>query len=236
MCFHRTFNSGRCGQQTATTKADLRSGRGNHTTAAGGDHNELAGDIGQPSRGCTPTGERHHSEAPVYGRLDVKAGQVFSRLIRTISSSPGQCLGRLGRPKPIFRRSVEGHRLRELLVDKAVSQQDYDDATAALKQTEADILYWQASSRRPGSIAIHLGQGPHLRPHRQIQRTEGALATAQQPTALATIQRSIPCSWMYPNPQRTCCASAPPGGRSSQSNRGIENRVRLILEDNTRYP
>jgi len=30
------------------------------------------------------------------------------------------------------------------LVDKAVSQQEYDDAAATLNQTEADIKYWKA--------------------------------------------------------------------------------------------
>ncbi|HEX7534210.1 MAG TPA: efflux RND transporter periplasmic adaptor subunit, partial [Syntrophales bacterium] len=40
---------------------------------------------------------------------------------------------------------LKAERLKELLVDKAVSQQDYDDAAAALKQTQADIQYWQAT-------------------------------------------------------------------------------------------
>ena len=84
---------------------------------------------------------------------DVKAGQVLFQI------DPALYQAALDNAKARFRSEanlpaiqLRADRLRELLVEKAVSQQDYDDAAAALKQTQADIQYWQATSRRPASI------------------------------------------------------------------------------------
>ncbi|HZL98047.1 MAG TPA: efflux RND transporter periplasmic adaptor subunit, partial [Terriglobales bacterium] len=81
-------------------------------------------------------------------------------------------------------------RFKELLPEKAVSQQDYDDAAAALKQTEADIEYWKAMVR---TARINLGYTRITAPISgrigKSNATEGALVTAQQPTPLSTIQK-----------------------------------------------
>jgi membrane fusion protein (multidrug efflux system) len=129
-------------------------------------------------------------------------------------------------------------RLRELLVDKAVSQQDYDDVAAALKQTEADIQFWKAMVE---TARINLRYTSITAPiSGRIGRsgvTEGALVTAHQPIALATIQQMDP---MYVDvPQSTTellrlRRRLEEGGLTS--NRDIRNRVRLLLEDNTQYP
>ena len=83
---------------------------------------------------------------------------------------------------PAIRSRTE--RFKELLPDKAVSRQEYDDAAAALKQTEADIEYWKAMVQ---TARINLGYtritAPDLRPHRKIQRDgrrpgDGAAARA----------------------------------------------------------
>jgi len=78
---------------------------------------------------------------------DVRAGQVLFR----IDAAPFQAA--LNNAKAGLNRSeanllairLKADRLRELLADKAVSQQDCDDAAGALKQTEADIQYWKAT-------------------------------------------------------------------------------------------
>jgi len=66
---------------------------------------------------------------------------------------------------PAIRLRVE--RFRNVLADHAVSQQDYDDAAAALTQVEADIQYWKATVE---TARINLGYtkvtAPYLRPHR----------------------------------------------------------------------
>lgn len=84
-------------------------------------------------------------------------------------------------------------RLKELLVEKAVSQQDYDDASAALKQVQADIQYGKASIE---TARINLQYTTITAPiSGRIGRsnvTGGALVTAHQPLALATIQKLNP--------------------------------------------
>ncbi len=92
---------------------------------------------------------------------------------------------------PAIRSRAE--RYKELLADKAVSQQDYDDAAAALKQAEADVEYWKAAVE---TARINLGYTQITAPiSGRIGRstvTDGALVTAYQPVALATIQQLDP--------------------------------------------
>ncbi|MBA4398012.1 MAG: efflux transporter periplasmic adaptor subunit, partial [Syntrophus sp. (in: bacteria)] len=76
----------------------------------------------------------------------VKAGQPLYQIdpapYQAALDNAKAALGRAEANLPAIR--LKADRLRELLVEKAVSQQDYDDVSAALKQTEADIQYWKA--------------------------------------------------------------------------------------------
>ena len=126
---------------------------------------------------------------------DVRAGQVLFQI------DPALYQAALDNARAALARSeanltaiqLKADRLRELVADKAVSQQDYDDATAALKQTQADIQYGKATLETArinlkyttitASISGRIGRS---------NVTEGALVTAQQPTALATIQQMNP--------------------------------------------
>jgi len=171
---------------------------------------------------------------------DVKAGQVLYRI------DPAPYQAALDNAKAALGRSEanlqairsKANRLKELLADKAVSQQDYDDAAAALKQTEADIQYGKATVE---TAQINLGytsvKAPIAGRIGRSNVTEGALVTAGQPTALATIQQLDP---MYVDvPQSTTellrlqrrleKGQLNPNGR-------IRNKVRLLLEDNVLYP
>ena len=171
---------------------------------------------------------------------DVKAGQVLFR----IDAAPFQAA--LDNAKAALSRSeanlsairLRADRLRELLVDKAVSQQDYDDAAAALKQTEADIQYYKATVE---TARINLGYTSVTAPiSGRIGRsnvTEGALVTAYQPAALATIQQLDP---MYVDvPQSTTellrLRRRLEDGRLGHNGQ-VRNKVRLLLEDDSRYP
>jgi membrane fusion protein (multidrug efflux system) len=133
---------------------------------------------------------------------------------------------------------LKAERLKELLVDKAVSQQDYDDAAAALKQTQADIQYWQATVE---TARINLKYTSITAPITgRIGRsnfTQGALVAAQQPTALATIQLLDP---IYVDvPQSTAdllrLRYEIKEGRLDQTGAN-QKKVQLILEDGTTYP
>ena len=132
----------------------------------------------------------------------------------------------------------KAERFKELLPEKAVSQQDYDDAEAALKQTEADIEVWKATVK---TASINLGYTRIVAPiSGRIGRsnvTEGALVTAQQPTPLSTIQQLDP---VYVDvPQSTSetlrLKRLLEGGRLNQGGEG-QKKVKLLLEDGSEYP
>jgi len=170
---------------------------------------------------------------------DVKAGQTLYQ----IDAAPFQAA--LDNAQAALNRSeanlqavrLRTERLKELLADKAVSQQDYDDATAALKQTEADIEYWKAMVK---TARINLGycrvRAPIPGRIGRSQVTEGAIVTAYQPLALATIQQMEP---MYVDvPQSTTellrLRSSFEKGRLAR-NGSDQKKVRLILDDGTAY-
>lgn len=137
---------------------------------------------------------------------------------------------------PTFR--LRANRYREAVADKAVSQQDLDDADAALKQTEADIQYYTALME---TASINLGYARIVAPiSGRIGRstvTDGAIVTAYQPLALATIQQLDP---IYVDIQQSTSEllrlkqRVEDGGlKHDEQNR---NGVKLFLEDGTTYP
>jgi membrane fusion protein (multidrug efflux system) len=85
---------------------------------------------------------------------------------------------------------LKEERFRDLVKIKAVSQQDYDDAHAAFKQVEADVA---ATTAAVETARINLAYTKVKAPiSGRIGRstvTDGALVTASQPAALATIQQ-----------------------------------------------
>ena len=129
-------------------------------------------------------------------------------------------------------------RFKELLPDKAVSQQDYDDAAAALKQTEADIEYWKAMVQ---TARINLGYTRITAPISgrigKSNATEGALVTAQQPAPLSSIQQLD--SVYVDVPQSTTellrLKRSLEGGRLNQGGAN-QRKVKLFLEDGSAYP
>jgi membrane fusion protein (multidrug efflux system) len=84
-------------------------------------------------------------------------------------------------------------RMKELVATRAVGQQDYDDALAALKQAEAQQAAGKAAL---AGAEINLSYTPiHAPVAGRIGRsavTEGALVTAYQPVPLATIRQLDP--------------------------------------------
>ena len=169
----------------------------------------------------------------------VKAGDVLYRIepapFQAAFDNAKASLARSEANLPAIRSRVE--RYKELLADKAVSLQDHDDAQAALKQAEADVAYWKAALE---GARINLEYTRVVAPiSGRIGRssvTDGALVTAHQPAALATIQQLDP---IYVDvPQST--AELLRLKRRLQDGRldreGVnEEEVRIILEDGTPY-
>src|SRR5256885_8692282 len=88
---------------------------------------------------------------------------------------------------------LKAARMKELVAIKFVSQQDYDEAAAALQQSEADV---GAATPAVETAQINLSYTKVTAPiSGRIGRstvTPGALVTANQATALATIQQLNP--------------------------------------------
>lgn len=129
---------------------------------------------------------------------------------------------------------LRAERYKELLADKAVSQQNYDDAMAALTQVEADIAYWKASMK---SARINLEYTRITAPiSGRIGRstvTDGAIVNAYQPMALATIQQLDPI-YVDVTQSTTDQLRLTDSGLSYEGSE--QNRVALMLEDGSVYP
>lgn len=128
-------------------------------------------------------------------------------------------------------------RFRELVKIKGVSQQEYDDASAALKQAEADVALTRALAE---TARIRLTYTRVTAPiSGRIGRssvTDGALVTANQAAPLATIQQLDP---IYVDVVQSSAEllrlRRNLAGGLLKSGSG-QAPVRLILEDGTPYP
>ena len=167
---------------------------------------------------------------------NVKAGQALYQIdpapFQAALDNAKAALGRAQANLSATELRVE--RYKELLADRAVSQQTYDDAMAAMAQVKADIAFWQASVK---TARINLGYTRIDAPiSGRIGRstvTDGAIVTAYQPMALATIQQLDP---IYVDvPQAT---TEQLRRRDNGLDRGAAGQsiVTLMLEDGTVYP
>lgn len=171
---------------------------------------------------------------------DVKEGQTLYQIdpapFQAALDNARASLARAQANLPPTRLRVQ--RYREVLADKAVSQQDYDDAVAALRQAEAEIKFWRAQVK---TASINLGYTSIIAPIPgrigKSNVTEGAVVTAYQSSPLATIQQLDP---IYLDvPQSTVdllkLKQRLKEGRLHFHGTG-QDRVKLILEDGTAYP
>jgi membrane fusion protein (multidrug efflux system) len=171
---------------------------------------------------------------------DIKAGQLLYQIdpapFKVALESARASLGKAQANLPSIRLKTE--RYKELLADKAVSRQDYDDAAAAMGQAQAEIAYWQAQVE---AARINLGYTRVTAPiSGRIGRsnvTDGALVTAYQATVLATIQKLDP---IYVDVSQSSAEllrlkrNLETGRLSNHGKNG--RKVRLLLEDGTPYP
>lgn len=170
---------------------------------------------------------------------DVKAGDLLYQIDpATFQAALDNAKAALGRTMANYPAiASRAKRYKQLLAQKAVSQQDYDDADAALNQAEADIQYWKASV---SSAEINLAYTRITAPiSGRIGRSnvsEGAIVTAYQPVALATIQQLDP---IYVDVNQSTAELLRlrrrlEEGRLDQNGQS-QNKVNLILEDGVTY-
>ena len=171
--------------------------------------------------------------------VDVKAGDILYQIepapFQAVFDNAKAGLARATASLPATRSRAQ--RYKELLADRAVSQQDYDDAASLLEQARAEVEYWKAQletarinldfTRVTAPISGRIGRS---------SLTDGALVTAYQPTSLATIQQLDP---IYVDVNQSSAEllrlkrRLESGELSADAQNG--KSVRLVLEDGSRY-
>ncbi|HWR15702.1 MAG TPA: efflux RND transporter periplasmic adaptor subunit [Terriglobales bacterium] len=136
-------------------------------------------------------------------------------------------------------------RLKGLASVHAVGQQDYDDASAALRQAEATVEARKAavamSRAAVESARINLAYTPIRSPISGrigiSNVTVGAMATAYQPTPFAVVQKLDPIyvDVVQSNADLLRLREKLESGRLKR-NGAVQAKVKLILEDGTEYP
>ena len=132
---------------------------------------------------------------------------------------------------------LKAERYKDLVAIEAVSRQNYDDIAAALKQSEAELEIARAAMETARINLAYTGiTAPISGRIGKSSVTIGALATAYQPMALATIQQLDP---VYVDvPQSTAellrLRQRMADGRLTHDGKN-QKKVKLIMEDGTPY-
>jgi membrane fusion protein (multidrug efflux system) len=171
---------------------------------------------------------------------DIKAGdglyQIDPAPYQASYDNTKAALARTEANLPAIRSRVK--RYQELVEVRAVSQQDYDDAAAALKQLEAEVEVNKAAVE---TARINLANTRLIAPISgrigKSNVTVGALATAYQGSPFTTIQQLDPIyvdvtqsSAIFLRLKRNIEAGRIKGDATGRA------KVKLLLEDGTPYP
>jgi membrane fusion protein (multidrug efflux system) len=171
---------------------------------------------------------------------DVKAGQTLYQIDpSSYRASYDNAVASLAKSQANLRTArLKAERYKELVAIKAISEQDGDDTIAALGQAEADVAAGKASVE---SARINLAYARVDAPiSGRIGRssvTQGALVTASQSDALATIQQLDP---IYVDVTQSSTSllrlkQALASGELEKTRDGAA-KVQLVLEDGSPYP
>lgn len=171
---------------------------------------------------------------------DVKAGEVLYQIDpASYQAAYSSAKAQLARAEAnIIPVRLKTGRYEELVKINAVSQQDYDDSKAALKLAEADV---EAGKAAVETARINLAYTTVTAPiSGRISRssvTVGALVSANQGTALATIQQLDPVyvDVTQSSSEMLRLKQALASGQLRKA-ADSQSKVKLILEDGTPYP
>jgi membrane fusion protein (multidrug efflux system) len=170
---------------------------------------------------------------------EVKAGQVLYQIdpapFQAALDNARAALGRVEANLPALR--ARAARFKELLAARAVSQQSYDDAVAALNQAEADLQFYKAAME---TARINLNYAQVVSPISGrigvSSVTDGAIVTAYQPVPLATVQQLDPIYVNVPQ-SATDLLRLQQRLKAGQLKRdsALRSKVQLILPDGSGY-
>jgi membrane fusion protein (multidrug efflux system) len=171
---------------------------------------------------------------------DVKAGQVLFQ----IDPAPYQAAldsarATLARAEAnVAAARTQAQRFTELVEANAVSKQEYDDAIAALKASEAEVAAGRAAVQ---TARINLGYTTVTSPVSgrigRSQVTEGAYAQAAQATLLATVQQidQLYVDLTQSSSEVLRLRRDLESGKLQAAGEG-RAKVALLLEDGSEYP
>jgi len=171
---------------------------------------------------------------------DVKAGETLYQIDpATYQAALASAKAALAKAEAnLFTIRQKTERYKQLVAISAVSRQEYDDATASLKQAEADVDATKAAvetarinlayTRITAPIAGRIGRSTV---------TPGALVTANQTAALATIQQldSVYVDVTQSSADLLRLKRNLASGEL-KNNTPSQAKVQLLLEDGSSYP
>ncbi|MGJ7542395.1 efflux RND transporter periplasmic adaptor subunit [Variovorax sp. LT1R16] len=171
---------------------------------------------------------------------DVKAGETLYQIDpATYKATYDSNLAALAKTQASLGTTrLKAQRYKELVAIKAVSQQDYDDAAASLQQGEADVAAAKANVETSRiNLAYARIDAPISGRIGKSTVTPGALVTASQSTALATIQQLDPIYVDVTQPSAAMLRLKQAMARGELQKSGSNAaKVQLMLEDGSTYP
>ncbi|RUP25647.1 MAG: efflux RND transporter periplasmic adaptor subunit [Curvibacter sp.] len=171
---------------------------------------------------------------------DVKAGQTLYEINpATYKAAYDSSVAALAKAEATLQSTrLKAERYKELVGINAVSKQDADDAAAALGQAQADVA---AAKANVDSSRINLAyarvDAPISGRIGKSTVTPGALVTASQATAMATIQQLDPIYVDLTQSNAALLQLKQALARGDFRKAGANAaKVRLLLEDGSAYP
>jgi membrane fusion protein (multidrug efflux system) len=169
---------------------------------------------------------------------DVKAGSVLYQIDPAMyqSAYAGAKAAQARAEANLVAVRLKEERYRDLVKIKAVSRQDYDDAYAVLKQSEADVASTRAAVETAQiNLAYTRVKAPISGRIGRSIVTNGALVTASQPTALATIQQ-LDSMYVDVTQSSSDLLKLKQNLANGVMKKSDSTRVKLLLEDGSTYP
>lgn len=169
---------------------------------------------------------------------DIKAGELLYQINPDFyQANYEQATANLAKARA--NREAAQHRAKrfaELVTINAVSQQDNDDAQAAYQQSMAEVAAAKAAQETARiNLAYSRVSSPISGRIGKSTVTDGALVTANQPTALATVQQLDPVYVDVTQSSRELLLLRSAMERGQLVGSADRAQVRLILEDGTEY-
>jgi membrane fusion protein, multidrug efflux system len=170
---------------------------------------------------------------------DVKAGQVLYQIDpSTYQATYDSAKASLARAEAnLTTTRLKAGRYKDLIAIKAISQQEYDDIVASLKQAESDVAGNKAAVENARiNLAYTRVTAPISGRIGKSSVTVGALVTANQPSSLALIQQLDPVYVDVTQSSADLLRLKDDISKGKIKTGGANQaRVRLILENGAQY-